>query len=77
MEVLTKVFMALGTPTDDSWAGLRHMPAFMEFQQTPAPPLRKIFPPSIVGVRRGGLRPGCACAEGQAGGPRLGGWAVA
>lgn len=50
VEVLTKVYMALGTPTDESWAGLRAMPAFMEFQPTPAPGLRKIFPASIVGA---------------------------
>lgn len=56
VEVLTKIYMALGTPTDESWGGLRAMPAFMEFQPTPAPGLRKIFPASIVGVRR----PGCA-----------------
>ncbi len=54
MEVLTKVYMALGTPTDESWGGLRAMPAFMEFQPTPAPGLRKIFPSSIVGVSLGG-----------------------
>lgn len=50
MEVLTKVYMALGTPSDASWGGLRNMPAFVEFQQTPAPGLRKIFPASVVGV---------------------------
>ncbi|KAL4420086.1 hypothetical protein ABPG77_004351 [Micractinium sp. CCAP 211/92] len=48
VEVLTKVYMALGTPTDESWGGLRAMPAFMEFQPTPAPGLRKIFPSSIA-----------------------------
>ena len=51
MEVLTKIYMALGTPTDDTWAGLRAMPAFMEFQPTPAPGLRKLFPASLAGVR--------------------------
>jgi hypothetical protein len=50
VEVLTKVYMALGTPSDASWGGLRNMPAFVEFQQTPAPGLRKIFPASVVGV---------------------------
>ena len=44
VEVLTKVFMALGTPADEEWAGLRHMPGFVEFQATPAPPLRSLFP---------------------------------
>ena len=58
VEVLTKIYMALGTPTDDSWAGLRNMPAFMEFQPTPAPGLRKLFPASLVGV--GGA---CRCQE--------------
>ncbi|KAL4858043.1 Cyclin-dependent kinase D-1 [Chlorella vulgaris] len=50
VEVLTKVYMALGTPSDASWGGLRNMPAFVEFQQTPAPGLRKIFPASVVGA---------------------------
>lgn len=44
VEVLTKIFTALGTPTDPDWGGLRHMPAFVEFQPVTAPPLRQLFP---------------------------------
>ena len=51
VEVLAKVYLALGTPTDESWAGLRAMPAFLEFHPTPAPGLRKTFPASLPGVR--------------------------
>ena len=55
VEVLTKIYMALGTPhADPTWAGLRHMPGFVEFQPTPAPGLRKLFPASIVGVSGAG-----------------------
>lgn len=53
VEVLTKVYLALGTPTDESWGGLRAMPAFVEFQATPAPGLRKLFPDTVVGVSSG------------------------
>lgn len=45
VEVLTKIYTALGTPTDkETWAGLKNMPNFVEFQETPAPPLKTIFP---------------------------------
>lgn len=43
LEVLTKIFTALGTPTDPEWAGLRLMPAFVEFAPTPATPLQRLF----------------------------------
>lgn len=52
--VLTKIFAALGTPRDTDWGGLRAMPAFVEFQETPAPLLRSIFP-NIAVVRAGNL----------------------
>ena len=44
IEVLTKIFTALGTPTDAEWGGLRHMPGFVEFSATKASPLKQIFP---------------------------------
>eukprot|EP00887_Chlorella_sp_A99_P001381 scaffold8.g1381.t1 len=47
VEVLTKIFMALGTPQDEDWGGLRAMPSFVEFQATPPPGLRKTFPPGL------------------------------
>lgn len=43
IEVLTKIFGSLGTPKDAEWAGLRHMPGFIEFSPVEAPPLRQIF----------------------------------
>jgi cyclin-dependent kinase 7 len=43
IEVLTKIFTALGTPTDIDWGGLRHMPGFVEFSATTAPPLKQLF----------------------------------
>jgi len=42
--VLTKIFTALGTPTDAEWAGLRYMPGFVEFQPVSAPSLKSLFP---------------------------------
>lgn len=32
LEVLGKIYNALGTPQDEGWAGLRAMPGFVEFQ---------------------------------------------
>lgn len=43
-EVLSRIYSALGTPTDEAWGGLRAMPAFVEYHRTPAPPLRQLFP---------------------------------
>ncbi|PRW56229.1 Cyclin-dependent kinase D-1 [Chlorella sorokiniana] len=50
LEVLGKIYNALGTPQDEGWAGLRAMPGFVEFQATPAPGLRKLFPASMIGA---------------------------
>jgi cyclin-dependent kinase 7 len=44
IEVLTKIFNALGTPTDPDWGGLRNMPGFVEFSATTASPLKQLFP---------------------------------
>lgn len=44
IEVLSKIFEALGTPKDDNWAGMKHLPGFVPFQKTEAPPLRTLFP---------------------------------
>ena len=49
IEVLTKIFSALGTPTDTEWGGMRNMPGFVEFTATRAPPLRQLFPASVSG----------------------------
>ncbi len=32
LEVLGKIYNALGTPQDEGWGGLRAMPGFVEFQ---------------------------------------------
>ncbi|KAI7838280.1 hypothetical protein COHA_007934 [Chlorella ohadii] len=50
LEVLGKIYNALGTPQDEGWGGLRAMPGFVEFQATPAPGLRKLFPASMIGA---------------------------
>jgi cyclin-dependent kinase 7 len=44
VEVLSKIFTALGTPTDPEWGGMRAMPGFVEFAPTRAPPLAELFP---------------------------------
>lgn len=44
VEVLSKIFNNLGTPTDKDWAGLRNMPAFIEFPARKGKPLESLFP---------------------------------
>lgn len=44
VEVLSKIFAALGTPTDPDWCGLKNMPGFIKFQETKATPLKTLFP---------------------------------
>lgn len=44
VEVLSKIFNALGTPKDTDWAGLRNMPGFIEFPSREGRPLESLFP---------------------------------
>jgi cyclin-dependent kinase 7 len=45
VEVLSKVFNLLGTPDgDETWSGLKHMPAFVAFPSRDPKPLKTIFP---------------------------------
>lgn len=44
VEVLSKIFSALGTPKDKDWAGLKCLPGFVAFRERDAPPLKSIFP---------------------------------
>ena len=43
LDQLGKIFQVLGTPSQDSWPGCACLPQFVEFQATPAPPLRNTF----------------------------------
>ena len=42
LDILGKIFQALGTPTEAQWPGMRDLPNYVEFQQTVAPPLGSI-----------------------------------
>lgn len=42
LDILGKIFQALGTPTPAQWPGMRDLPNFVEFQQTVAPPLGSV-----------------------------------
>ena len=44
VEVLSKIFNTLGTPKDKDWAGLRYMPAFIEFPAREGQSLESLFP---------------------------------
>ena len=43
LEILGKIFQALGTPTEAQWPGMRDLPNFVDFQKTVAPPLASTF----------------------------------
>jgi len=43
LDQLAKIFLALGTPTEESWPGLTSLPDFIQFKHHPGTPLRDIF----------------------------------
>ena len=42
LDILGKIFQALGTPTEAQWPGMRDLPNFVDFQKTVAPPLGSV-----------------------------------
>lgn len=44
LDQLTKIFQALGTPTEESWKNLTLLPDYMNFKIFPRTPLHHIFP---------------------------------
>lgn len=40
---INTIFSALGSPTDQSWPGLKHLPDYVPFKTHPKPPLSSIF----------------------------------
>ncbi|KAI8987018.1 kinase-like domain-containing protein, partial [Pilobolus umbonatus] len=43
MDQLTKIFHALGTPTEADWPGMTSLPDFIQFKSFPKVPLRQYF----------------------------------
>jgi len=43
LDQLSKIFQALGTPTDEVWPGHRELPDFVQFREYQATPLHDIF----------------------------------
>jgi len=43
LDQLAKIFQALGTPTEESWPGLKSLPDYIQFKQTTGTRLRDIF----------------------------------
>ncbi|XP_055371643.1 cyclin-dependent kinase 7 [Condylostylus longicornis] len=43
LDQLTKIFQTLGTPTEESWPGLKLLPDFMQFKQFVGTPIQHIF----------------------------------
>ncbi|KAL3158807.1 hypothetical protein ABBQ32_011533 [Trebouxia sp. C0010 RCD-2024] len=42
LDILGKIFQALGTPSEAQWPGMKDLPNFVEFQKTEPPPLASI-----------------------------------
>ncbi|CAB4014761.1 cyclin-dependent kinase 7 [Paramuricea clavata] len=43
LDQLSRIFQALGTPTEDSWPGMKTLPDYVEFKSFPGTPLKDIF----------------------------------
>lgn len=43
LDQLTKIFMAMGTPTEETWPGMESLPDFVQFKVFPPSPLRFTF----------------------------------
>ena len=43
LDQLGKIFLALGTPTEESWPGLTTLPDYIQFKKNPGTPLGDIF----------------------------------
>lgn len=43
LDQLTKIFQALGTPTDENWPDVKLLPDYMQFKSFPGTPLQHIF----------------------------------
>lgn len=43
LDQLTKIFQALGTPTEETWPNIKQLPDFIQFKIFPGTPLRHIF----------------------------------
>ena len=43
LDQLSKIFQALGTPSEETWPGISSLPDFIQFKQQPGTPLRDIF----------------------------------
>ena len=62
LDVLAKVFAALGTPTEAQWPDMRALPNFVEYSRTEAPPLGSII--KGVSLLLLGLRSALAASHG-------------
>mmetsp|Transcript_436 Transcript_436/g.678 ORF Transcript_436/g.678 Transcript_436/m.678 type:complete len:360 (-) Transcript_436:189-1268(-) len=43
IDQLSKIFGALGVPTEADWPGMKDLPCYVEFKPYPAPPMRQLF----------------------------------
>lgn len=44
LDQLTKIFQALGTPTEETWKDVKLLPDYMQFKSFPRTPLQHFFP---------------------------------
>jgi len=43
MDQLNKIFLALGTPTEEEWPNHTRLPGYLKFDKRPKQPLRTLF----------------------------------
>lgn len=43
LDQLTRIFQVMGTPNDDTWAGVKNLSDYIEFKFQPSVPLKHIF----------------------------------
>lgn len=44
IDQLGKIFQSLGTPSEESWPGVKLLPNYLEFHKVSPPPLKSLFP---------------------------------
>lgn len=43
LDQLSKIFAALGTPTEENWPGLTSLPDYIQFNHSPGTPFKQLF----------------------------------
>ena len=52
LDQLAKIFMAMGTPTEEVWPGVKKLPDYVEFKSYPGTPLKVLNHSIDLGLMR-------------------------